>query len=602
MADIYDISKRFRVRVLALMEDQSRQMIAEWRAVSERLTAQAVSIGERIDAAIASGKIEAPGPETFTTFSPAWRMEEQRLQALVVRANDEAERLARSIGDEQFRTLARAARMGVDLGTAQLGSLLADFQKMPRTAVEALVGNLQGGSPLKDLFASFGPENAARVRQGLVEGIARGANPVDMAREIRDAVTGTATRSILIARTETMRAFRQGSLATYQQNSDVVQGWLWLCALNSRTCSACWGRHGEVYSLDELVSDHPNGRCTTVPVTSFALPIPDREDAFKAMTQADQRQVLGRSGQEAWARGDVSLSDFSKVSVDPAWGTSVRKASLRELGIGGPVRPRLPVPEPKPVGKLASTVEIEDAPTLAAAQAKAVELLPDADFVDYDKWDLDTANAFNRELASLVADYPQVAARLKSFGSLQSIYKRLFTRVRSRFNPRTGAIVERKITKRVSGRLYGEAHKIYGYLGVNDKWAKNAGLFRKSVLDDIMAGFHPPIAGTSKFPSVLTHEFGHHLDFLLDGHPTFLADVSTALKGVSGGNQIAAGLSRYATKNKREFIAEAFAEYRGSKSPRPIAKAVGRVIEKALQTMPTDAQKAARIAKKLTGS
>ena len=51
--------------------------------------------------------------------------------------------------------------------------------------------------------------------------------------------------------------------------------------------------------------------------------------------------------------------------------------------------------------------------------------------------------------------------------------------------------------------------------------------------------------------------------------------------GISDGD-VSSGLSSYATMNDREFVAEAFAEYVTSPTPRPIAVAVGEEIEKML--------------------
>ena len=95
---------------------------------------------------------------------------------------------------------------------------------------------------------------------------------------------------------------------------------------------------------------------------------------------------------------------------------------------------------------------------------------------------------------------------------------------------------------------------------------------------------------------VFVHEFGHSIDHLLTRKgnifdPKYIgkdATASTVIKksvfkklGISDGD-VSSGLSSYATMNDREFVAEAFAEYVTSPTPRPIAVAVGEEIEKML--------------------
>jgi hypothetical protein len=93
--------------------------------------------------------------------------------------------------------------------------------------------------------------------------------------------------------------------------------------------------------------------------------------------------------------------------------------------------------------------------------------------------------------------------------------------------------------------------------------------------------------------SVVTHELAHSLEEVLSKRlyttKTGRQDHAKIIrkKVIKDLNlkerDIARGLSRYATTNQSEFFAEAFAEWLDSPSPRPIAMAVGKEIEKLIK-------------------
>ena len=136
------------------------------------------------------------------------------------------------------------------------------------------------------------------------------------------------------------------------------------------------------------------------------------------------------------------------------------------------------------------------------------------------------------------------------------------------------------------GRSFGEVSLSRSYFGKN---SKISAAWQRCV----ESGLHP--SGTSSY-SAIVHEFGHSIDHLLTRKgnifdPKYIgkdATASTVIKksvfkklGISDGD-VSSGLSSYATMNDREFVAEAFAEYVTSPTPRPIAVAVGEEIEKML--------------------
>ena len=125
------------------------------------------------------------------------------------------------------------------------------FQRLPAGAVRSLIGFTGGGSPLRDLLRKIWPDVAEAVRQELVTSMALGYSPRKIASSVQRAFGGSLTRTLTIARTETIRAYRQANLEIYRQNSDVVTGWIWIAALGPRCCAACTAMHGTEHSLEE---------------------------------------------------------------------------------------------------------------------------------------------------------------------------------------------------------------------------------------------------------------------------------------------------------------------------------------------------------------
>src|SRR4030095_12680785 len=126
----------------------------------------------------------------------------------------------------------------------------------------------------------------------------QGRGPRAVAQEIREGLNGNLTRALKIARTETIRAYREASHRTHQENSDVLEGWIWLSALNSRTCRACIALHGTFHTLDERLKGHVNCRCSQIPaVKGVGLGIEKGVEWFRKQPAAVQKDILDREGE-----------------------------------------------------------------------------------------------------------------------------------------------------------------------------------------------------------------------------------------------------------------------------------------------------------------
>ncbi|MCV5625925.1 hypothetical protein OFN31_30300, partial [Escherichia coli] len=71
-------------------------------------------------------------------------------------------------------------------------------------------------TPVFELFGRLAPTSAERARQKIISAVALGWSPRRTARELEQTLLIGRTRAELIARTETLRAYREGARARYR--------------------------------------------------------------------------------------------------------------------------------------------------------------------------------------------------------------------------------------------------------------------------------------------------------------------------------------------------------------------------------------------------
>lgn len=185
------------------------------------------------------------------------------------------------------------------------------------------------------------------MKLSLIRGVTVGDNPEDAARDmlsrVQGAFEGGLTRAMTISRTEMLDAYRSACAYIHRANADVVNAWEWFARLDSRTCPACWGRHGKVFPLsDPGPDDHPNGRCTRLPVlkpwaelgiTATEPPsmVPDAQTQFFKLPRADQLEVMGPGRLALLDSGDIGWDDLATWRNNPSWRRSNQPATVTAL-------------------------------------------------------------------------------------------------------------------------------------------------------------------------------------------------------------------------------------------------------------------------------
>ena len=223
----YQLAQKFRVALLAHDAKALRDITAAYDRVVASLQSSVSALGVQAERARAAGQ----------TVNPAWLIRERRFNLLLANA----EQQLTSFTAQAITRITHDQRAVVSLAQDHANQLLSatgaefSFDRLPTAAIETLVGFSGDGSPLHKLFAKLLGEATARIRETLLTSLAHGVNPRQTARQLRDALEGNKARALTIARTETLRAYREASRQTADHAG--VRSWMWISANESTDLS-----------------------------------------------------------------------------------------------------------------------------------------------------------------------------------------------------------------------------------------------------------------------------------------------------------------------------------------------------------------------------
>lgn len=318
----YVLAQKFRGALVARDAKASLRIARAYKQVLDALMQDVIVLQRKMREAKQRGE----------TVNPAWLFKERRLALLQEQTRQQFNVYAQAAG--QF--ILAEQRSAVDFGNQDANSLLAatgvdvTFNRLPTDAVETLVGFSGDGSPLHKLLAEIPGDAVNTVKQTLLTNLARGLSPQQMAREMTAALDGNRARALTIARTETLRAYREAGRQTAEQVG--VRQWQWIAAKSRRTCLACLALDGQIFPIEQPQPAHPNCRCTVLFLPPGLNP-PKREyasDWFQKQPDEVKQAMMSKVAFEALQRGDVGLQDFVGIRKSKAWGETRYELSLKE--------------------------------------------------------------------------------------------------------------------------------------------------------------------------------------------------------------------------------------------------------------------------------
>lgn len=306
---------------------QMRAMTRRWLQLERALEGQIDALAQEV------ARIRADGGTV--TRETLFAMD--RYHRLLAQLQVELARYTQYAADTITTEQQRHAALGIEhaaraIELAGPRSIVGAFDRLPVEAIQLGAGLVGDGSPLSAYLRATWGDAAEGMTDELLRATALGQNPRQTARRMQDGTTRTLSRMLNTARTEQLRIYRESQRAQYQA-SGVVTGMRRISARDSRVCLSCLVRDGELLRLDEVMAEHPSGRCSTVPVVEGMPELTWQFGRDWLLTQSPttQQAIMGKGRYDAWRAGYFGLEDAVRVHHDDVWGDSLQVTPLREL-------------------------------------------------------------------------------------------------------------------------------------------------------------------------------------------------------------------------------------------------------------------------------
>jgi len=252
---VIQVLREYRARMdgmeTMLMEDMGRR----WLEIERMLDADIAALAYEFERRAKAG-------ETITQ-QMVWKSEWYKL--LKARMRDEIAKFNIDAANQAAAAQTQYATLGIEAAQNAIlasyngaGALSAAWTRINIEAVQAMIGLAGDGSPLLALLKKDYGDAADGLLDALIQGLARGLGPAQIAENMRDGFGMGLDRALLIARTEAARAYRTGSAEQYRKSGVVTQ--FMRLAKKATACAACLFRDGEIVEIGEELSDHPRGK------------------------------------------------------------------------------------------------------------------------------------------------------------------------------------------------------------------------------------------------------------------------------------------------------------------------------------------------------
>ena len=483
-------------------------------------------------------------------------------------------------------------------------------QPSPAQVYAAVVSTPFDGKILSEEAVKWGEHKKGLIEAAIRKGWVEGQDIPGIARRIRgtrknryeDGILQTSRRNAeTLVRTAINHTANIARHETFKENEDVIKGVEYVATLDSRTSLQCASLDGKVFPLEEgpRPPQHYNCRSTTVPVVKSWRELGiDLDEAPEGTRASMNGQVPASRTFEQWLRNqptyvqkEVLGPNRFKLFDDGApigkFLKDGRVLTLKELGIkDSQLSPRerterLVVPDFK---------KVSEAGPWAVKHGLA-------DMSDFSGVPVDVAKEWLQELADQRKELGKLLD-MKFTGVSQAGNKilkdALLPEIKKKaeyFYPDHPRRQKSYITKslnrripRVSGNAWFIDHDQIGGISMNKNNLK-IGVERYNEIHKLEQKSKWSSLGGPGIKHLINHELGHVLDNRLKIRE--LPRISELYNELSKSGRFVEELSRYPVEGKHRFfrkkvlaemIAEAWAEYRTSPRPRPVAKEIGEII------------------------
>lgn len=321
--DVVRVAREYREQ-LARNEDAAlKRMSRFWVKMERGLMADYQALAQEVLDRKAAGM---PVPRQFIYTMERYRSMMEQIQKEMPYYQTTVEDLIKQyqsknyqLGIDGANEIIKAAHPSSDVWT-----------KVYKDAAETAAGFAGNGAPLHDLLQTDYGASSERILDSLVSGVGLGKGYKEIARDMADAMAYDYDRSMRIARTEINRSYRLANAEQYRR-SGVVEKVLRLC-FKPTACFACLEMDGEECPRG-ICEDHPNGKCTTIVVTTGGV-VPDWEKGSEWLmyqSEEDQRRIMGDGRFDLWKNFGVDPRDMVYMKPNDVWGAAPAVRSLKEL-------------------------------------------------------------------------------------------------------------------------------------------------------------------------------------------------------------------------------------------------------------------------------
>jgi len=308
----------------ALME----QMAKRWLLVENGLASDIAALAFEFERRAAAGEV--------ITQQMVWRAE--RYQILKSQLQEQVKTYNKTYAVDAIEA-AQKQFFEVGIESAQAGifasfdgvGMVPSFGRVNKSAVESMIGFAKDGTPLSKLLENDYPDAVDGLTQALVNGLARGLGPGQIAKNMSDGMGMGIDRALLIARTEAARAYRTASTEQYRE-SGVVTGFMRLVKKET-ACIACLLLDGERLEIESELDDHPRGKCMLIAIIPGAN-LPQWEHGKEWLLNQSaprQQEIIGSARYQLWQDGQINLTDMVSKTHDPTWGSAPKIVPIMDL-------------------------------------------------------------------------------------------------------------------------------------------------------------------------------------------------------------------------------------------------------------------------------
>ena len=180
---------------------------------------------------------------------------------------------------------------------------------------------VQGGVSIPQILSAFDTKKAADVLKVITDAATTGKSTPSIVKQVSSLIESLIKRQAqALISTILSHASSAGRLATYEQNSDLVDQYQWVSTLDGLTSMICMGRDGKRYDIGigPMPPAHFNCRSTTIPIVKPKY----------SLDLKGQRPAIGADGTElvsSKTRYSGWLRNQPKSFIDEALGPARSK-------------------------------------------------------------------------------------------------------------------------------------------------------------------------------------------------------------------------------------------------------------------------------------